>query len=504
MNEAELYNNRIERRFLVPSGVIVRTDKLLPQFGEYQHTVDGIHLPVTRNVYFGRNGEVGTTGLLRTRQYVAELSDDFLEIQPGEPCIVETKLKGNNTSVKTGITGNYEEALAMFSDPENLLDLLKSGASQEYSAALRKLLLEFDFLPLIPQLGMVYRRRHLHPVDQGVNCRITIDGDLSYYAFGEDNPNHGIQIGREGLTKLEVKYLDSEEDFVRPLLESLREKGAIPITTLQHKAIALLRESQKLLFPASTKRKLHPAIESDPMHSLRFANLVNEVPGTEIELKLNVEPQLPLKLIRLIRDRFSSTQTEPFSTLPGQTEISYWRYFLDIYGYMDEEEMKQAFVVVRHPDKSKFMVQEKGPARINPDLESGILNRTEEKFRVERTYTLADLDVIKAMFEEKLKRDIHLVASNRRTKYYLFVKNDNSGRYYNIAVDLSEGNDANLVQVEVEYKGKVTDVSTRAPGEEVTAELNELADTIKQTPGFILTPTTLTKFQWFLNSQRKA
>lgn len=503
MNHAELYNNRTERRFLVPSGLVENTRELFPQFAEYQHTIDGVHYPITRNVYFGRNGEVGKSGLLRTRQYVRRLSGDFLTIAPSESCIVETKLKGDNSSSKTRITGSYEAALRMLSDPESLIGLFKDGTDEHFSPALRKLLLEFDFLPLMPQLGMVYRRRHLHPVDQRVNCRVTIDNDLNYYAFGEASPNLGIHIGTEGLSKLEVKYLDSDEDFVRPLLESLRGGGAIPITTLQHKAIALLRESQKLLFPPSSQRRLHPAIESHPMHSLRFANLVNEVPGTEIELKMNAEPQLPLELITLIRDRFASDQAKPFSTLPGQTEISYWRYFLDIYGYMDDEKMRQAFVVVRHPDKPKFMVQEKGVAKQSPDQEMGILTRTEEKFRVERTYTPADLDVVKALFEEKFKRDIHLVASNRRTKYYVFVKNDETNRYYNIAVDLSEGNEENLVQVEVEYKGKVTDAATKAPGVEVSAELDELADTIKQTPGFTLTPTTLTKFQWFLNNQRK-
>lgn len=501
MNEAELYKKRIEKRFLVPSSVAINTDILLPEFAVHTPTIDGVHLPVTRNIYFGRNGDVGTSGLVRIRQYVADLPGDFLNIDPGESCVLEVKIKVKDTSNKSRVPTTYAEAIALFSNPEDLFKVLNADSNDEYNATLRKLILEFDMLPLIPQLGMIYQRRHLHPLQEGVNCRITIDDDLSYYAYGEENKFQGIKIGTEGLTKVEVKYLDSDEEFARPLLASLKSNGAMPISTLQHKAIAMLNEAQRLYFPVSAKKKPHPQVESDPMHSLRFANLINEVPGTEIELKLNAEPHMPLELITLIRDRFSSEQTEPFSTLPGQTDISYWRYFLDIYGYESNGKMQQAFVVVRHPDKNKFMVQEKGIAKEDDTQANGILNRAEEKFRVERKYTPADLDVVKAMFEEKLKKEVQLVATNRRTKYYIFVKNAQTDRFYNIAVDLSEGENEDLVQVEVEYKGRIADTLTSAPLDEVTTEMNMLADMIKLTPGYQLTPTTLTKFQWFLNQR---
>jgi len=58
-----------------------------------------------------------------------------------------------------------------------------------------------------------------------------------------------------------------------------------------------------------------------------------------------------------------------------------------------------------------------------------------------------------------------------------------------------------MVQVEIEYKGKLPSSTAPDSQEAVRAEISELAELLKTMPFFQLTPTTMTKFDWIKGLQ---
>ena len=305
-------------------------------------------------------------------------------------------------------------------------------------------------------------------------------------------------MGSEPMDKLEVKVDEKSLNLITEIQNKITKLGGLPIDTLQGKVEGLCKETVKLLGWSEPSKETNNSIESNPMHSLRnMENIfVNEFVGEEFEMKIQIRPLKPKELIEEIKKRLIAGSISEFSTIKDKQEVSFWIYFMDYYGYVDDGKTKVAFTVVRHPDKDKFMVQFKDGFDKHGNDEEFVIARKEFKFRVERKFQKTDLDILLAYYQSLVGLPVSYIGTNRRKKYYLFLFNEKSQRYYNLSIDLNNCNGEEMVQLEIEYKGKHPDSTASNNKDAVLEEITKLSSEIKKIPNFEFTTTELRKFDW--------
>jgi len=500
----KLTTERVERRFLVPTAIAEEPVATLPDFMEhFPANENGDHNAVTQNIYFGRDQILNQNGLIRARRYLAKPQRDVITIEDHDSVFLEIKFAVQSTIKKGRIKTSYEMVRLLMMEPLQLRKhLLVSKDWNLNKSEIDLLLGEFYYLQLYPQFAIQCVRRHFHPQDPKIDCRITLDDDLSYYAFSEMSPHTATLMGKEGLSKLEVKYAPGFESFAHALISVLVSQGAIPIGTLQPKVERMYQETAKLFGFLKNPLYRETRVQSDPLHSVQNVELVNEFPDTELEFKLQVWPVDAELLATTVFSHIQAGLFGHFRLLEGKEDISHWTYYFDNYGFETEDGLQQAFVIVHHPDKPKFIIRTKAnhnSVELTPEAQ--VMQRPEEGVTIFRPYLDSDADSIKAMFEMRLGEPIQFLGTNKRIKYYFFLEHPISQRYYNFAVDHNYCGEAEMVQVEIEYKGKLPSSTAPDSQEAVRAEISELAELLKTMPFFQLTPTTMTKFDWIKGLQ---
>lgn len=498
MND-RLTNERVEKRFLVPAKLAGTLDASLPGFEEhFPINEDGDHNAVTQNIYFGRDQVLNKNGLIRARRYLAKPQADVLTIADSDPVFLEIKYKVEDLIKKGRIKTSYEMVRLLMMEPLQLREhLLHSKGWNLSKDEIDTLLGEFYFLQLYPQFAIQYVRRHFHPQDPGVDCRITLDNDLSYFAFSEESAHSATLMGKEGLSKMEVKYAPEIEGFAHALISLIVEQGAVPIGTLQPKVESLYQETAKLFGFSKNPLYRESHVQSDPLHSVQNVELINEFPDTELEFKLQVQPVNAELLAKTVFSHLQAGLFGQFRLIEGKEDISFWTYYFDNYGYETEEGLQQAYVIVHHPDKPKFIIRTKAnhnSVDLTPDAQ--VMQRPEEGVTIPRPYVDSDKDTVGALFEMRLGKPMKFLGTNKRTKFYFFLEHPVSHRYYNFAVDQNRNGETEMAQVEIEYKGKLPTSTAPNSQDEVKAEIAELAELLKTIPFFELSPTTMTKFDW--------
>jgi len=505
MNQELLTSKRIEQRLLLPWGLKDDLDKNLPAFQEYVPIIDGERNPVTLSVYFGRDNRLNKRGLIRTRQYIPQPHNDLLYIDDSEPVQLELKAKIDEIIHKKQAPATYGIAREVLMNPKKFSDHFSVLGKDSLILDFEFLLEEFRFLPLYPILAIQYLRRHLHPVNPELPIRITLDDDIHYYAFRENMPHKALIMGQEGMSKLEVKYIPTMDYLALPIIQGLIELGATPITTLQDKVEAMYVETIKM-FVTRSNYEAKP-IESRPLHSLRDLVLIDELPGKEIEVKFQIDPQDSVGLLEIIKDSATSGKMTPFQLVEGKEAVSFWIYFFDNYAHQTDDGLEESFVIVRHPNKPRFFIKTKRVTEKSNISHNGIIEeitalcRTEEVTRVDRTFDESDRKVIVAIQQERLKKKVNFIGTTARTKYYLFVRHQGSGRYYNISADLCECNDSTMSQLEIEYKGNDSISEAQVSPEAILTEMKVLIGFLQNISTFSLSPTTLRKFDWLKQLQ---
>ncbi len=504
MNEVKLTSERIEKRFLVPSKVTSGAESLFPDFEEqFPVNGDGEHDAITQSIYFGRDQTLHKNGLMRARRYIAAPQTDLLHIADQDQVYLEIKCKVGELIKKGRVKTTYEMVRLLMLEPLQLREHLLHSKDWNISKEEIDLLLgEFYYLKLYPHFAIQCIRRHFHPKDTGVDCRITLDDDVRYFAFSEDSQHEAQLMGTEGLSKMEFKYSAEYEGYAHALISLIVQQGAVPIGTLQPKVESMHRETAKLYGFIRNPLFRETFVQSDPLHSVQNIELINEFPDTELEFKLQVEPANAEMLAKTIFSHVKAGLFGKFKLVEGKEDISHWTYYFDNYGYETEEGLQQAFVIAHHPDKPKFIIRTKAnhnSVALSPGAQ--VMQRPEEGVTISRPYQDSDKDPIKAMFEMRLGKPTQFLGTNKRTKYYFFLEHPISHRYYNFAVDQNHYGEAEMTQVEIEYKGKLP--SSNAPDSqvEVLTEVAELAELLQKMPFFTLTPTTMTKFDWLKKLQ---
>lgn len=492
----DIFDKRTEKRYLIPKDKVEDTLSTLQGFNLY--SPEGMDNTYLQSIYFGRHGEVNKKGLIRVRKYEkSELKGNKLMLNGDEQVYFEIKYKyGGKIDKKRGQL-TYRKVVEKLLKPLESVGWVTSEVGigkKEYES----LVAEFDGLGLYPQFAILTNRQHFHSNNPQFNCRITIDSDVRYFAFHYGDPFVGIEMGKEPMDKLEIKVDESNAGFVDDMDEKIIEFGGIPIDTLQSKVETMCRETVKMFGWKGPSKDSDSTIESTPMHSLRNMEgvFVNEFDGEEFEMKIQVKPLEPQKLIEEIREILLKNQILNFSLLEDKQEISWWTYFMDYYGFKENDKTRMAFDVVRHPDKDKFMVQFKQDAQKHDNETAFVVARKEFKFRVERKFNSQDLETMLAYYSELVGKPVYFVGTNMRKKYYLFIFNKISRRYYNLGIDLNNCDGQVMVQLEIEYKGKHPDSKVKNDKGAVLSEMSSFVSEIKRLPHFDLEITDLRKFDW--------
>ena len=484
--------------------MVDNTDILLGNFYEhFPFNENGDHNAVTQSIYFGRDQALHKKGLVRARKYIDKPQTDLLTVQDSDVVFLEIKYKVDELIKKGRVKTSYEMVRLLMMEPLQLRDhLLHSKDWKLGKADIDSLLAEFYYLKLYPQFAIQCIRRHFHPKETGVDCRITLDQDLRYFAFPEDSPNVAPLMGMEGMAKMEVKYAAAFANYAHALIQLIVEKGAIPIDTLQPKVENMYRETVKLYgFPQNPLMR-DVQVQSDPLHSVQNIELINEYPDTELEVKLQVFPANAKRLAELVLSHVRSGLFGHLQLLEGKEDISHWTYYFDNYGYESESGLQQAFVIVHHPDKPKFVVKVKSSSTaVGIADNTEVLERPEETVIVNRTYAESDKDTVRAFYESRLGKPTQYIGTNKRTKHYFFLVHSLSQRCYNFSVDQNRFGETEMVQVEIEYKGKLPSSDAPDSKEGVLAEIKEMTDLLQTLPFFQLEPTVLTKFDWIKQNQ---
>jgi hypothetical protein len=107
-----------------------------------------------------------------------------------------------------------------------------------------------------------------------------------------------------------------------------------------------------------------------------------------------------------------------------------------------------------------------------------------------------------AYYKELIGRPVTYVGTNMRKKYYIFLFNRLSQRYFNLGIDLNNCDGKEMVQLEIEYKGKHPDSKVRNSKDSVLKEMAKLLVELKKISGFNLTVTELRKFDWIKSIRR--
>lgn len=492
----DIFTGRTEKRYLVPTA---NADFITSFLSDYElfcpNNIDSTHL---LSIYFGRHGSVNKKGLIRIRMY-----DNYkhqtgeLILKPSDTVFLEIKYKNGEKIDKKRCTTTYGEVVEKLCRPNIAIKWLVKKVGLD-KLQVKALFEEFDYLGMYPQFAIVANRTHYHPKDKSKNIRITLDKNINYYAFQYGQPYNGVGMGCELQNKLEIKVANDDMDLLDNLDIAIQAHGGQQFDTLQSKVENLYKETSKLLNWKSPSKSTNNTIESIPMHSLREMEgiLINEFDGQEFEIKVQITPKKPKQLIDDIKFHLLNQTIKGFSLVKGKIEVSSWIYFMDYYGYLDKNITQVAFAIVRHPDKDKFMVQYKNGFDKLKNEKEFVVARNEFKFRVERKFQESDLDVVKSHFEELTNQSVYYVGTNRRKKYYIFLQNTKSKRYYTLSTDMNNCDGIKMVQMEVEYKGKDPNSTSQNSKNEVLDEISVLTSEIKKISGYKFLTTELRKFDW--------
>lgn len=483
----KLSNNRIERRFILLPTVSLNLENYLTKFKRFYPQEN--KNTITQSIYFSATQSLDHNVLVRVRRYTDQPAVEILELQADDNVYLEIKSKSGQMVNKVRVRTTYRNALNTLSKKNRFNKFIKSNNAQVVFTT-----------PFRPLLATQVRRDHYHPIDQKYECRITVDREIRYFSFSPNEDMFAVSIGTEGMDKMEVKFSNDEQDFGNQTINDLLKLNAKPVDSLQSVVFSFHEEHAKII-PLSYVSLYRSSLpQDDTKHSLSKLQLVDEFPGLELELKLEAGECDPIALISSVRDAIKNLGFEIYSLVKDKHEVSSIFYFIDYYGIKTEDRFIQAFAIARNPFKKWFVVQCKiNPSVLGSKKDAPILEKEESKFRVNRSYISTDLDVLKAVYENKFGKEILFVGTNARTKYFIYVFNNISGRYYNIAVDASVYKSHNLIQLEIEYKGKSPDSKTEVSKQNVLAEISQLAQIFLKLNSYKLKPSSLSKFDWLQN-----
>lgn len=134
----------------------------------------------------------------------------------------------------------------------------------------------------------------------------------------------------------------------------------------------------------------------------------------------------------------------------------FWVFDFDYYGYKEAGEIKMALALIHHSSTPKFWLRKKSepaPIKLGPVGQLSVaLKRSEMNFLVEEPLSLEKRKEILEREQKTIGREIFLVGTVSREKYYFFVENLETTRAYSVSLDSCSSQDQTMSQLEIEYK----------------------------------------------------
>jgi hypothetical protein len=351
---------------------------------------------------------------------------------------------------------------------------------------------------LYPSLVIVSKRRHFVADPNNFDAlRVTVDQDTQYYGYDPQSQNPSIfivpdKIGPYPLSRVEIK-LDRDDlaETGLKVKDNLEKIGERP-----------------LVRKAGFQAYFQYFYQSRDIKALQPIAMTNEVPGYEIEAKLNIISDTKVDRVASLIYEFFNGEDQDFEIHQGLEIIKESYTHAARYGYTDKGgRLKEAFVITDRPERRWVGIKRKK----NVFDHNLILVRKESRETLERwpEWTrFAEEMVIK---EEAVRLqieadDIVKIGSSKRRKLFVYIRNKKTDRGYIVSIDqsISDQNGSERKQVEIEYG--IRSGIQPVYGLGIVPVIEEDIDLIRkkiiaitQKNGITLEPTVETKFDW-LNS----
>ncbi|MFH1601620.1 MAG: hypothetical protein ABIB61_01550 [Candidatus Shapirobacteria bacterium] len=418
-----------------------------------------------RNSYVRGRRYIGPMGFL-------EASREFLEVKVDGTGGVVTKTRA---PCNRGDVGKVLKGLGSGYDLESLVQIgLDRGVVYQAMANIGP-------RPLLPLIETISQREYF---SNGVQ-RVTLDFGEQYWGyFGE---------GRE------KRLLLSESSGGRLEIKALSKKGA-------EQALRMILSYGIDLQPCEGRRKefqyLYLAVMEELAHQRSLQEFTYEVPGKEVEAKLQVvNTENPLLLVDQIFSEVTEGLISGFKAMPGKEVIKEWEFHFINYGLVGPSGMEEVVVVVTDPEVERFAVKKKGPPVVFEGSPTLVRTEVVSKYLGQFEGSLKS----KIIEDEEVEAGSKLVELGEvvRRKRYTYITNASTGRNYKVSVDFCTSGVHQMSQLEIEYMGRIGILPiTENMVNEIVAEINVLALHFLEKYDNCLFLTNLTKFQWLVSLQK--
>lgn len=322
----------------------------------------------------------------------------------------------------------------------------------------------------ILKTGAVESRRHEFG-DPESDSRVTLDtGERFFGYFGNDRSQRLI-VGKSRNVKVEIKGSDEVAiERVKSAISEVVELKPLPDRELELKNLYL-----QMMYEQVVDRKS-----------------VNEVPDSEIEIKLEIEPDS--RILDVTYERLLNGD-DTWSTF--ETGIYRRDDRLINFGFHEEDSLHEGMVIVVDGLERGFGMKIKECAT----EQSGTLIRKETVEIHLRPFNDEEKEALQRKAEAHLAKPLTEIGEIAKTKKYIIIQSKLTGRFYKLCLDRCEFKGKTLHQIEIEYKGlpKGSTLSEKSKDElikEITAEIETLADWLRSNSNLPLKVTSLTKFDW--------
>jgi len=348
---------------------------------------------------------------------------------------------------------------------------------------------------LYPSLVIVSRRRHfVADPDNFDSLRITIDQNTQYYGYDPRSQNLSIfavpdKIGPYPLCRVEIK-LDRDD---------LTEKS------LKVKEVLEQIGKKPLVRKAGFQAYYQHFYQSRDIRALQPISRTNEVPGYEIEAKLNIISDTEINRVASLIYEFFNGRDQDFEIHQGLEIVKESYTHAVRYGYRDKDgRLKEAFVITDRPERRWVGIKRKK----NVFDHNLILTREEIRETLKRWPEWTPFAEETVTKEEAAglqieADDIVKIGSSKRRKLFVYIINKKTDRGYIASVDesVSDQDGSKKMQVEIEYG--IRSGIQPVYGLGIVSAIEEDIDLIRRKiiavtkkDGIILEPTIETKFDW--------
>jgi len=495
-----LFSERKEIRLITPKENSEKLFSILNDLGFMQYDY-GTKLNRDKSffvtIYFGPISGNSTAMIPRIRLFNQCESAETIDLSTQSVAVLELKVgrKFATSTKKQKETVIIKDVMEGFNKPEQLFNIFER-MRREISipvlypstkidlSLIQALFDELDNEEVVPIFATQSRRIYFTP--DGVNpkdteMRVSIDLDKKYFIFpglSGQIRNRAFYVADESGTRIDIKFENTNKNKVfHSLLRNLKKVGVGEPTPTHENGRKLYKKHKKEFL-------------------LKHGFLINEIPGKELESKLQViQGNAESILKQLMKDMFDN-KVKDYSVLPELKELLIYEGHHLCYGYNDNGKIYEALTIVE--DDNGWHLQIKSlPTDINnnnPLIREEKRRHVGIKNETEKVAILKDIEIL-------LGRKIKKVGEFDKKKMLLSIINNKTKRQYSVSAGICVSeNGKKMSQIEVEYIARQKDggESNGLATYQIIKEVDTVCKYLFTKNKGKLKQTKITKFQWLV------